>query len=240
VPTVRITSPNGGESWSGAGPYTVAWTASDADGDALTAQVLYSTDAGQSWAPLAVNLSGRQLAVQASDLPWAAQALVKVVVTDGVNTSSDTSDAAFAVALKPPRLRLLGLEEGSLLLPTASPALAASAFDPEGTELAGELWTGDADAVALRAPWTPDAALHFGHGLHSVAGVSPALGRLFVRDRRLFYACAHPDVLANAAEIVSAQLTAHLWTDGGLSFLSPDQTDALLRWGAGKYGTAAK
>ncbi|MGV8038738.1 MAG: pre-peptidase C-terminal domain-containing protein [Thermoanaerobaculaceae bacterium] len=147
VPTVRITSPNGGESWSGAGPYAVAWTASDADGDALTAQVLYSTDAGQSWAPLAVNLSGRQLAVQASDLAGAAQALVKVVVTDGVNTSSDTSDAAFAVAPKPPRLRLLGLEEGSLLLPTAQPALAASAFDAEDGPLdeGGLAWSSDRD-----------------------------------------------------------------------------------------------
>lgn len=149
APSVRVTSPNGGESWSGAGPFTVAWTASDADGDALIAQVHYSADGGQSWAPLGVNLSGRQLAVQASDLPGGANALVKVVVTDGVNTSSDTSDAAFAVAPKPPRLQLLGLEEGSLLLPTARPALAASAFDPEDGPLdeGGLAWSSDRDGA---------------------------------------------------------------------------------------------
>ncbi|PKN46647.1 MAG: hypothetical protein CVU59_05465 [Deltaproteobacteria bacterium HGW-Deltaproteobacteria-17] len=132
---------------------------------------------------------------------------------------------------------LLGLPPGPGALPDV---LKATAFEPGGTELSGELWTGDAEAAALCAPWTPDAALHFGHGLEPVDGAPPALGRLFVRDRRLFYACAKPEILANAAEIVSAQLTAHLWTDGGLSFLPPDQTDALLRWGAGKYGTASK
>ncbi|MBU1242341.1 class II aldolase/adducin family protein [Myxococcota bacterium] len=132
---------------------------------------------------------------------------------------------------------LLGLPPGPGALPDR---LQAAAFDPEGAELTGELWSGDVDAAALQAPWTPDAALHFGHGLVPVDGAPPALGRLFLRDQRIFYSCAHPDILANAVEIVSAQLTAHLWTDGGLSYLNADQTDALLRWGAGKYGTAAK
>lgn len=147
APSVRVTSPNGGESWRGAGPYTVAWTAEDADGDRLTAQVHYSPDGGRSWTPLGVNLTGRQLAVEASDLPGGDNALVKVVVTDGVNTSSDTSDAAFTVAPKPPRLQLLGLEEGSLLLPTARAALAASAFDPEDGPLdeGGLAWSSDRD-----------------------------------------------------------------------------------------------
>ena len=136
-------------------------------------------------------------------------------------------------------------------LPVIGPApLQAGAFDPAGTELSGPLvsdGTGSLDSpqgraavAALRAPWTPDAALHFGHGLEPVEGALPALGRLFLRDQRLFYACARPDFLENATEILSAQLTAWHWNDGDLSCLTPEQTDGLLRWGAGKYGTVAK
>ncbi len=121
----------------------------------------------------------------------------------------------------------------------AAPLRAAS-FDPDGTELDGPLWSGTADAPALRAPWTPDAALHFGHGLAPAPGSVPALGRLFMRDQRLFYACTGPEILQNALEIVSAQLCAHRATGGDLSFLTAEQTEGLLRWGAGKYGVSAK
>lgn len=175
APSVRVTSPNGGESWSGAGPYTVAWTASDADGDTLTAQVHYSADGGQSWAPLGVNLTGRALSVQASDLPGATHALVKVVVTDGVNTSSDTSDAAFSVTPKPPSLQLLGLEEGSLLLPTARPALAAAAFDAEDGPLdeGGTAWSSSRDGDLGGGNYLPVAGLSAGvHGLTATIGDS--------------------------------------------------------------------
>ncbi|PKN26470.1 MAG: hypothetical protein CVU65_05570 [Deltaproteobacteria bacterium HGW-Deltaproteobacteria-22] len=118
--------------------------------------------------------------------------------------------------------------------------LLAAKFDPAGTELFGPLWSGSGDAPALHGPWTPDAALHFGHGLAPVPGAAPALGKLFLRGEKLFYACAGPDILGNAAEIVSAQLTAFRVRGGDLSFLTSEQTDSLLRWGAGKYGTAAK
>jgi ribulose-5-phosphate 4-epimerase/fuculose-1-phosphate aldolase len=127
----------------------------------------------------------------------------------------------------------LGLSPGIGFSPVQ---LQASPFDPDGSELAGPLWSGSEDAAALRGAWTPDAALHFGHGLEQVEGAPPALGRLTLRGERLFYACARPEILENATEIVSAQLTAHHWTDGGLAFLPAEQTDGLLRWGAGKYG----
>jgi hypothetical protein len=175
APSVRVSSPNGGESWAGAGPYTVAWTASDADGDTLTAQVHYSADGGRSWTPLAVSVAGRQLAVEADDLPGAVGALVKVSVTDGVNTSSDVSDAAFSVAPKPPQLVLLDLEEGSLLLPTARPALAAAAFDAEDGPLdeGGMAWLSNRDGELGGGNYLPVAGLSAGvHRLTATIGDS--------------------------------------------------------------------
>lgn len=170
APTVQITTPNGGESWSGAGPHVVAWTSSDADGDALTAQVHYSSDGGQSWSPLAVNLSGRQAQIDGSSLPGSAQALVKVVVTDGVNTSSDVSNAVFSVAAKAPEVALLGLEEGSLLLPTSRPVLSAFAYDPED---------GPLDETTLA--WSSDRDGEIGSGNDlSAAGLSAGVHALAV------------------------------------------------------------
>ncbi len=118
--------------------------------------------------------------------------------------------------------------------PGPAPILRAGAFDPDGTPLHGELRPGE--LAALRGPFTPDAALHFGHGLEPPPGALRALGRLIVRDGGLRYACASPVVLENAVEIVNAQLTAQRWTRGFQALLAPGPIDALLRWGAGKYG----
>jgi ribulose-5-phosphate 4-epimerase/fuculose-1-phosphate aldolase len=118
--------------------------------------------------------------------------------------------------------------------PGPAAALVPGDFDPDGTPIFGEL--GPRELVALRAPWTPDAALHFGHGLDAPLESLPALGRLFLRDGVLRYACANAAVLENAVEIVNAQLTAQRWTRGFQTLLAPAHIDALLRWGAGKYG----
>jgi len=49
-PTVKLTSPSGGEKWSKT--QTVKWSGSDADNDVLTYDVCYSDDNGVTWKPL--------------------------------------------------------------------------------------------------------------------------------------------------------------------------------------------
>ncbi len=129
--------------------------------------------------------------------------------------------------------RLLGV------LPSGSGLgrLEVGAFDPEGTVLGTGPWEPEA-AAALAGAWTPDAALHYGHGVWAAPGDLPALGRLFLENGRFRYACKKPGVLENAQEIIEAQLTAHFWTGGRQAMLAPEQVEVLLRWGAGKYGTA--
>jgi len=152
APTVRVLSPNGGESWDGAGPYTVTWEASDADGDALTARVLYSPDGGQSWQSLAVNLHATSYAVDASDLAGSDAALVRVLVSDGVNTSADVNDAPFQVASKPPVVLLLGPEDNAEFLIGEPVFLQATATDPEDGPLGDDAfgWTSDVDGALGR------------------------------------------------------------------------------------------
>lgn len=130
APQVTVLSPNGGEQWFGPGPFTVRWSATDADGDSLTARVHYSTDGGATWSPLAVNLTGNQVALDTTNLPGGA-ARVRVIVTDGVNTAADASDTVFQVDNKPPLVFLLNPRSGTLYEAGQPVVLQATATDPE-------------------------------------------------------------------------------------------------------------
>ncbi len=147
APTVTVLQPNGGEVWDGSGPYTVAWDARDADGDAVTARVLFSADGGVSWEPLAVNLSSQQYVVDASDLPGSDNALIRIQVSDGVNTTADESDGSFRVSGKAPLVFVLGPKEGDRLSPGEQLILQGQASDPEEGAIAGEAlsWSSDID-----------------------------------------------------------------------------------------------
>ncbi len=50
APQVTLTSPKGGEKWSG--KRTIRWKGSDPDKDTLSYEVFYSNDGGASWQPL--------------------------------------------------------------------------------------------------------------------------------------------------------------------------------------------
>jgi hypothetical protein len=87
APAVTITSPTRGSTWSGAG--TVAWSATDADGDTLTYAVQYSPDAGKTWYPLAVDVQEPRLAVDTTALAPGREVLLRVLATDGLNTTTE-------------------------------------------------------------------------------------------------------------------------------------------------------
>ena len=142
APQVTLRAPNSGEQWSGPGPYTVRWAATDADGDALTAKVLYSADNGVTWQALAVNLSGNEVTLETPYLPGSTEARIKVLVTDGVNTTADQSDGSFTVDDKPPLLFLLNPRAGATYAVGEPVVLQALATDPEDGPLdaAGLQW----------------------------------------------------------------------------------------------------
>jgi len=75
-------------SHSGTGPFVeLFWDATDADGDALSTDILLSCDGGQSWSAIGVNQRGASMKFALSDIPVAKneQGIVKVRVTDGLN-----------------------------------------------------------------------------------------------------------------------------------------------------------
>ncbi len=84
------------------GVQTIQWTGSDLDGDALTYSVLYSEDNGATWDALAVGLAETTYEADFGSIPGSSAASIKVLASDGFNTSADVSDQTFAVPAKAP------------------------------------------------------------------------------------------------------------------------------------------
>lgn len=80
----------------------LSWTANDADGDALRFDVHYSADGGTTFQPVAFNLSETSAQLDTSELAGSANAVVRIVATDGVH-SAQASSAPFTMAGKAPR-----------------------------------------------------------------------------------------------------------------------------------------
>lgn len=101
APTVTITNPTAAFTGTGA----INWTVTDPDSATFTSRVYYSTDNGPTWAEIGeVSNSGTSLNVDFTSLPGTnGLGLIRVLVSDGVNTGQATS-ANFSIAKKAPSL----------------------------------------------------------------------------------------------------------------------------------------
>jgi len=95
VPTVDVTSPDGGESWTGGSSHNVQFTMGD-NSPSLTYTIEYSNNNGGSWA----SAGGGSAAVGPVSVAWTVpldntvQALIRVCVNDGVNADTCSQSAA--------------------------------------------------------------------------------------------------------------------------------------------------
>ncbi len=86
-PALAITAPKAGDSWSG-GARTVAWTASSKDGKPLRYAVLYSTDGGTKFRPLAVDLRDTQYTFDAGQIDGGSNVKIRVMASDGLDSTT--------------------------------------------------------------------------------------------------------------------------------------------------------
>jgi len=146
APVVRLLEPNGGDNWSD-GEKTVRWEASDADGDPLQTMIEYSVDDGATWQTMGMVEAGTSLTMDSSHLPGSWAARIRVVVSDGLQTSSDASDTAFTVSDKTPEVFITSVEEGQRVTQGTPLILMAAGSDPEDGPIGDEAfrWTSDRD-----------------------------------------------------------------------------------------------
>lgn len=144
TPEVTLLSPNGGEFWPPYGEHIITWTGTDADGDPLRYVLQYSADGGNTWKTVATDLVGESYSLDAGSLAGSETALLRVVASDGVNTSQDGSDGTFIVEGKPPEVYILYPLDGSTFRPGRPVALEGAGTDLEDgplTNVADFTWS---------------------------------------------------------------------------------------------------
>jgi hypothetical protein len=137
TPSVTVIAPNGGEFLDG-DPISVSWTASDADGDSLTFNVQYSNDNGENWEMLVQNVNGTSVDIPASVVASGPHSRFRVWVSDGIHTSSDDSDAPFAVPNRTPTVEIASPVGGETLATDQTLNLQASAYDVDTGSMEAE------------------------------------------------------------------------------------------------------
>jgi hypothetical protein len=106
------------------------WTASDPDGDPLLFTLQYSGDSGQTWHTLRVNSTLLSAFVDTSTLPGSRMARLRVMASDGFNTTHAMTPS-FVLPTHPPVPIISGVSQGEVI-PFGIPLeLAGSAMDPE-------------------------------------------------------------------------------------------------------------
>ena len=118
APTLRVTSPNGGEVWQAGSTHPITWTSS---GSIANVKIEYSTTSpwdGQLVDPKTVVASVPNTGSYQWVVPQALSMVCYVRVSDAAGTTSDTSDAAFGIlscgftGLNPPFSQSFGAEGG--------------------------------------------------------------------------------------------------------------------------------
>jgi hypothetical protein len=147
-PTVKVSSPNGGELLDGA-TVPVSWIASDADGDPLRFNVQYSRDNGATWEMLAQDIEGTSVELDASNVGSTTQGLFRVWASDGIRTAYDQSDATFTVPNRVPQVAITSPADGSTVAISQTVTFEGTAYDVDTGEMTPEQlsWSSSLDGV---------------------------------------------------------------------------------------------
>lgn len=110
TPTVLVSSPNGGEVIDIGETQEISWTSEDMDGDDLSYFVSYTLDDGDTWIPIASNLTATSYSWNTTGVAPTGLCRVKVMASDGFNTGEDSSDLAFKLKDSAPPVTTVGFE----------------------------------------------------------------------------------------------------------------------------------
>lgn len=197
APKVTLLSPNGGELWRGI--ETIKWSAADADGDQLAFAILYSPDNGQSWFPVANQLTGTSYTLDTSILPGGEKAKILVIVTDGFNNSEDDSDDVFTLEQKGPQVMISSPLQDSQFTATQPIIFQGDGFDLEDPDLLpDESFVWSLDDTVFGSGRSVEASLPEGRHIITlmVADSQGAIGEASVRIEVLPADISNPCILA--------------------------------------------
>ncbi|HZY42719.1 MAG TPA: dockerin type I domain-containing protein, partial [Anaerolineae bacterium] len=141
-------SPAGGESFT-SGNVPIAWTAIDADNDALQVAIEFSKDDGAMWAQVGSDSGSGTLDIPIEQLAGSASARIRVWASDGFLSGTVTSNA-FSVAAQAPSPFIITPLTGATYLEGQAVPLLGRAFDQQDgvlTDTQSIAWFSDRDGV---------------------------------------------------------------------------------------------
>jgi uncharacterized repeat protein (TIGR01451 family) len=160
ISSVTLSASNGGP-FTGSGLLNINWLAFDADPNAqLTYTVQYSSAGGTNWQTLAADLTDPDFSVDSLYLKATSQGQIRVIASDGFDSSDPAYSSIFQVANHAPVVTLNAPMNGSLFVGDQQLFLTASVNDPQDGPLDGASveWTssldgalGNGDTLALPA-----------------------------------------------------------------------------------------
>lgn len=173
APTLAITSPQTGATWNGGTPATVAWSAASADQSQMLFTVLYSSDAGKSWIPIALDIPDSQFSFDPATIAGGSNVMFRVHATNGMNSTlaetgpiqvKQTPGIAVASAVDFGTAVIGDVNTQTLVInnPGSGPLqLTSYSIDNPAFSLTSGFRTLDIGAgenVALRLRWSPSAS----------------------------------------------------------------------------------
>ncbi len=133
-PTVTIISPATG--FTGTGQQSISWTAQSPTATSFTSRVYYSIDNGKTW-QFIEEIPAMADTLDFNTLPGASAALIRIDVSDGVNTGSATS-IPFSVPKKLPSTIVITSPKTGAIQPAANPVyLSGGVYDADDGILTG-------------------------------------------------------------------------------------------------------
>ncbi len=131
-----------------AGPLNITWTSFDLDGDELYYMLEFSPDNGSSWQTIAIDINESNYCLNTSNLQGTRNGLIRVTVTDGINTASDLT-SSLSITLKAPEVAILSPLNGTNIATSNYVALAGAGYDLEDGMLndSSLLWFSDQNGV---------------------------------------------------------------------------------------------
>ena len=165
TPEITIEEPKDGYKWE-TGRHTIKWAAQDADEDSLRFTILYSPNQGQAWHPVAWAVEGQSYDVDTALLPGGSGGRIRVIATDGFNTTHADTDGAFSVQGTPPEAHIMQPKEGIEFASGEPVFFEAKAYDTEDGFLPEEafLWSYNGKDFAIGS----HATARFPEGTHQV------------------------------------------------------------------------
>jgi WD40 repeat protein len=127
---LTLLSPKAGETWKAGAQQTITWQLEGQADPSLTYTVSYSPDDGQTWVPLALNVTQTSYKIDPAGLPGSDRARVRVETSRGLSVSQAISPAPFSVLNNAPHPVILSPKDGSSF-EQGQLVLTGYAYDPE-------------------------------------------------------------------------------------------------------------